>query len=80
MALIEVVLDGTSMMVPEEDCVWTKKDGNLYRIFTLGKGFSLFEFEGLIGTFEERLQQVKDNRSAALKPSKPTTSDWLFDN
>ena len=80
MALIEVVLDGISMMVPEEDCVWTKKDGNLYRIFTLGTGFCLFEFEGLIGTFEERLQQVKDNRAAALKPLKKATSDWLFDN
>ena len=65
--LTKMVLDGAEMMVPEEDCVWTKQDGKLHKIFTLGEGFSLFEFEGLSGTFEERLQQVKDNREAALK-------------
>ena len=67
MSLIEMRLDGADMMVPEEDCVWTKKDGELHHIHTLGSGFSLFEFEGLEGTFEERLQQVKDNRKAATK-------------
>ena len=72
-------LDGADMMVPEENCVWTKKNGELHHIHTLGEGFSLFEFEGLEGTFEERLQQVKDNREVA-KPKKKSTSDWLFDN
>ena len=85
---IEIRLDGKDMMVPEEDCVWTKKDGKLHHIHTLGEGFSLFEFEGLTGTFEERLQQVKDNRAAALtkvtglkrwksqKEPKKSTKDW----
>jgi len=85
MALVEMVLDGTPMMVPEEDCHWIKKDDKLHKIFTLGGGYSLFEFEGLTGTFEERLTQVKNNRVEQLpvetkKPSKKTTSDWLFDN
>ena len=92
MALIKMRLDDADMMVPEEDRVWTKKDGKLHHIFTLGEGFSLFEFEGLTGTFEERFQQVKDNRAAAKitslahyhkikeNPPKQTTSDWLFDN
>lgn len=87
---IKMRLDGKDMMVPEEDCVWTKKDGKLHHIHTLGEGFSLFEFEGLTGTFEERLQQVKDNRAAALtkvtglkrwksqKEPKKSTKDWLF--
>lgn len=82
MALVEMVLDGTPMMVPEEDCHWTKKDGKLHKIFTPGGGYSLFEFEGLTGTFEERFTQVKNNRveQSPEKPSKKTTSDWLFDN
>ncbi len=69
MALIKMRLDGADMMVPEESCVWTKKNGKLHHIHTLGEGFSLFEFEGLEGTFEERFQQVKDNRAAVLDSS-----------
>lgn len=66
--------------------VWTKKDGKMYEISTLAKGaLTFFEFEGLTGTFEEREAQVENNRAEALlemskKPSKPSTSDWLFDN
>jgi len=75
MALIKMRLDGIDMMVPEEDCVWTKKNGELHHIHTLGEGFCLFEFEGLEGTFEERFQQVKDNRTAALEDFPTITND-----
>lgn len=78
---------GSKMMVPEEDCIWTKKDGKLIRYHILGTGFCLMEFEGLEGTIDERIQQCKDNRAAAAKeiglkpkekPKKKATSDWLL--
>jgi hypothetical protein len=83
---IKMRIDGTEMMVPAEDCVWTKKNGELHHIHTLGEGFSLFEFEGLTGTFvpvidnTENTDEHLEDFPKVKKPKKLTTKDWLFDN
>ena len=71
---------GAKMMIPEEDCIWTYKDGKLLRFHILGSGYCLMEFEGLEGTLEERIQQVEANRETAKSMKKKNTFDWVLDN
>ena len=68
MKKIKFVEDNQEIWVPEEDVIWTIKQGQVTPVILLGGGWSIIEFEDLLGLpLNKQIEIVEDRRQEVQK-------------